>query len=113
MKNVIGDAYYDTTLYVDDRESNLQKYRLAMTGHTSEHKIVLQVTTLDLVKGLVEGNFATADLSMLDQKCISDLRLNEDLIVIRCNDDHSLSFLQIKERQLVLIFKIKIVDQSS
>ena len=81
--NVIrADAYRETLLAVDDRLSNLQKYRVAIVGRTSSDSIYMQVITLDLVKSLVDDG--RANLSDLKQMCVTQLKLMEELIVIQC-----------------------------
>lgn len=66
---------------------------------------------LDLVRSVVDEG--RANLSELEQVCVSDIRLSQELIVIQCDEDHSLSFMQIKDNNaLVLIYKIKVADES-
>ena len=107
-----ADAYTDTKLVVDDRLSNLQKYRVAIVGKTSNDNIFMQVITLDLVKSLVDDG--RANLSDLKQDCVSQIKLNEELIVIHCDQDHSLSIIQIKENSaLQLIYRITLKEENT
>ena len=53
-------------------------------------------------------------MSDLKQQCVSQIKLMEELIVIQCREDHSLSIIQIKENSaLQLIYKITISEEQN
>lgn len=87
----MADSYLNTRVVVDDEKSNLQVYRVAIIGRTTDDQLFIQVINIDLVKSkLSEGR---ANLSDLNQKCVSDIQLRQEMIVIRCDEDHTLSIM--------------------
>lgn len=60
---------------VDDRLSTLKKYRVAIAGRTSARTLLIQVRMLDLVHNVFDE--FSANLSSLDQTCVSDIMLKE------------------------------------
>lgn len=102
-------SYTSSLMEVDDRLSNIQVYRIVQIGNSEEGNLLIQVIRLDLVGGIVDE--AQSNLTDLKQECADQIKMQGNLIVILCQQDHTLSFMLITEQEtLKLISKRRVFD---
>ena len=63
LNAINSDAYLASTMVIDDEQSKLQKYRVAITGRTTDGTLQLQVRMIDLVRSVLDEG--RANLSSL------------------------------------------------
>lgn len=105
------DTFRDSKLIVDNRLSNLQQYRIVFAGHNEDDQLWISIVKLDLVSSVLDQ--VRANLSNLKQKCVSDIQVREDLVVIRCDTDHTLAIANIKNDLIQLIYKGRVYDKDT
>ena len=79
---------------VDDRQSSTQHYRILQVGRADDGGMSLQVIIVDLFKGFKEANQSLSQ----KVKCATDIKMKEDLIVIMCTEDHTITVFRIEEK---------------
>ena len=98
LGQVEAKEYKNSHLIVDDRRSNNKLYRVVQFGYPNidpgvENILHIQVINFDFSKGSFDEGLSP----LAKQKCISAVEMRGDLVVILCEEDHTISFMLISE----------------